>query len=222
MKILHLLTALAFTCSTYISFAQKKSDFEGIIKFKIEYAEMDEAMAPYASMLPKDIVMKIKDGKSRTEQSMGMAGNTTIITDQQSKQVITLMDMMGNKFKIVSKMDENDKAADRDVEIVHLSETKTIAGYLCKKAEIRIKETDDLLTIYYTEDISGDLMPNKPAEYKGLKGFPMEYEIAQENMRMIISVTEVKKEKLNKAEFEAPADYQEVSQEELMKMFGGR
>jgi hypothetical protein len=49
----------------------------------------------------------------------------------------------------------------------------------------------------------------------------MEYEVAQESMRMNISVSEIKKEKIPQSEFEIPSEYREVSQEELMKMYGG-
>ncbi len=43
-----------------IVLSQKKSDFEGTIKFRIDYTEMDETFAAYASMMPKDFIIKIK------------------------------------------------------------------------------------------------------------------------------------------------------------------
>ncbi|CAG0989455.1 MAG: DUF4412 domain-containing protein [Bacteroidetes bacterium] len=205
-----------------IVLSQKKSDFEGTIKFRIDYTEMDETFAAYASMMPKDFIIKIKGENSRMEQNMGMAGSTVVITNKKSKQVITLMDIMGSKYKMLSPIENNETKEDaNDYSIVYLNETKQIAGYTCKKAEVHSKTSGEVLTLFYTEELTSDYLPNKPKEYETLKGFPMEYEIAQETMRMTVTVNEIKKEKLSSAEFEAPADYKEVTQEELMKMYGG-
>jgi len=222
MNRIKILLSTALLISSSFIIAQKKQDFEGIIKFKIEYTEMDEALAAYASMMPKDIIIKIKGEYTKMEQSMGMAGSTSVITNQKTKQITTLMDVMGSKYKMIAPITDNAaKNETSEYSIVYLNETKVIAGYTCKKAEIHSKTSDEVLTLYYTEELSSDYLPNKPKEYNELKGFPMEYEIAQESMRMNVSVNEIKKEKIPQSEFEIPTEYKEVSQEELMKIYGG-
>lgn len=216
-----ILSALLILVSAIV-LSQKKSDFEGTIKFRIDYTEMDEAFAAYASMMPKDFILKIKGENSRMEQNMGMAGSSIVITNKKNKQIITLMDIMGSKYKMLTPMETNEtKEVANDYSIVYLNETKQIAGYTCKKAEVHNKTSGEVLTLFYSEELASDYFPNLPKEYETLKGFPMEYEIAQETMRMTITVNEVKKEKLPPSEFEAPADYKEVTQGELMEMFGG-
>jgi GLPGLI family protein len=222
MNRIKLLLSTALLIGSSIIFAQKKQEFEGIIKFKIEYTEMDEALAAYASMMPKDIIVKVKGDYSKMEQNMGMAGSTSVITNQKTKQLTTLMEVMGSKYKMIAPITDKSQSNEAtDYTIVYLNETKEIAGYTCKKAEIHSKTSDEILTIFYTEELSPEYLPNKPKEYDELKGFPMEYEVAQESMRMNISVSEIKKEKIPQSEFEIPSEYREVSQEELMKMYGG-
>ena len=63
-----------------------------------------------------------------------------------------------------------------DMEIQETDETKTIAGFLCKKAIVRLPSSDETLTIFYTDEI--DLRhPNTTNPYKKVKGVLMEFEL---------------------------------------------
>jgi GLPGLI family protein len=212
-RILLSLYLLVFTIGL---FAQKQ--FEGKVVYGITYENLPAGMEAMASMLPSEIKIYIKDNMSRTEQSMGMAGNQIVISDNKTETGTMLMDMMGQKYFV--KMDNNStknaKSA-AEPKYNYLTETKEIAGYKCKKAEVTMEGIDESFSVFYTEDIPYG--SNK--QFKGLKGFPLEYEIAANGLNMHVSAKQIANEKVPDAFFKIPDGYQEMSQEDLMKMMGG-
>lgn len=208
-----LLASVAIATFTLGAVAQKS--FEGIVHFGITYTNMTDEMKQYESMMPKEMTLKIKGDKSRMEQNSAM-GSTITITDDKAKKVTILMNMMGQK--IAMEQNTSDDKEDVAPEINYLEGTKKIAGYTCKKAEITHPDMDEIMTVYYTEEISGT---KTNAEFKGLKGFLMEYSIENQGMTMTIAATEIKQEKVSSAEFTIPADYVSMSEEEFKKQMGG-
>ena len=124
------------------------------------------------------------------------------------------MDMMGSKvaIKMNPKDEKKAKKEAKVLDIKYLDETKEIAGYKCKKAEITLEGEEETIIVYYTEEINTQ---ETKAQYKGLKGFPMSYEINTPEMKMVMTVKEVKKEKVSSAEFTVPAEYEEMTMEEF-------
>jgi GLPGLI family protein len=208
---------ITFSLFNNLAFAQK--GFEGAIIYGIEYEDLPEEMEAMKAMLPSETTIKIKGSKTRTEQSMGM-GSTTSIMDGKNNSLITLMDMMGNKVAIRNDLnkEEKDNAAEV-VNIDYIDETKEIAGYKCKKAEIKIEDQEDVIVVYYTEEIN---TVDTKSQYKGLKGFPMSYEINTPEMKMIMTVKEVKKGKISAEEFTIPEAYEEMTMEEFQKSMGAQ
>ena len=215
-KVIAILSVLSLVLFTGTMNAQK---FEGKINYTIEYDDIPEEMAGYESMLPKEMSMKIKGNKSRTEQNTGM-GTTVSIFNGDDKVAYTLMNMMGSKIAI--KMEEADMKKEMEnepePEIIYSDDTKTIAGYECKKAEVKYGEAEDVVVVYYTEEIQSNEMGSA---HRGVKGFPMEYEISQNEMKITMTVKEVLKEKVAKSEFQVPSDYDEMTMEEFTKMMSG-
>lgn len=212
--------ALMFTHLATKSVAQPMS--EGKITFEISYPDSDipdEQMA----MMPTEMEMYIKDDKTRVEMTMGMGMSNVTIVDNKTKTATTLMDMMGNKMAIKSSEEEYKKQrAQRGVEdykIEKTNETKTIAGYACKKAVVTGK--DGTFDIYYAPDI---VVKNSEwhSEYKGIDGFPMEYRINQGRMNMQMTAKKVAAQKVDDKLFTIPDGYKEMTQDEMKKMFGGR
>ncbi|MCO6499168.1 MAG: DUF4412 domain-containing protein [Vicingus serpentipes] len=198
-------------------FAQKA--FEGTITYNIEYEDLPEEMEGYEAMLPKETLMKIKGAKTRTEQNTTM-GSTISIYDGDAETSTTLMNMMGNKVAIKMNKEELKKQEPKqDPKITYMDETKEIAGYKCKKAEITYGEKSETLTVFYTEEINAQ---EAKSQYKGLKGFPMQYEIHNQGIKMVMTVKEVNQEKVASVEFTTPEDYQTMTMEEFQKMMGGQ
>ena len=216
-KIVLLLGIIALITVNNSVFSQKA--FEGTIIYGIEYEDLPEEMEAMKAMLPSETMIKIKGSKTRTEQSTGM-GSTISIHDRKDNLSITLMDMMGSKvaIKMNSEDEKNTKKEAEVLDIKYLDETKEIAGYKCKKAEITIEGEEEAIIIFYTEEINTE---ETKSQYKGLKGFPMLYEINTPEMKMVMTVKEVKKGKVSSAEFTIPAEYEEMTMEEFQTKMSG-
>lgn len=210
-----ILTFLILSAFTLQSFTQK--NFEGTVTFKITYGEFPPEMVGYESMLPKESITKLKEGNSKTTQTSAMGTNITI-SDKEGNVTI-LMNMMGQKIAIKESIDKEKDATSKPI-ITYVDETKKIAGYTCKKAELKFADTDEVMVVYYTEDIS-TLATNPQIGVNGLKGFMMEYSINNQGIEMIISASTVTKEKISDAEFTVPSDYEVMTKEEYIKMMSG-
>lgn len=199
------------------TFAQKK--FKGIITYAMSYSgEIDAATA---AQQPKTMTLSIYENKSRMTIPLGPV-TLELITNGDSKTLITLLDLMGDKkyYKMTTEEIEKEIAEDPKPEIKYLEETKTIAGYTCKKAEYSTTDEDgntSTTIVYYTEELGGDLL-NYGGQFNGLKGVPLEYESTREGIITKVSATEVKKGKVKDTDMLIPSDYTELTPEEKQQM----
>ncbi len=217
--ILALALALAFAINTN---AQK--NFEGIVTYAISFE--NSGLPPEALQMLKgaESVVYIKGDKRRVDMNTAMQ-STTSVMDSKSKTVLTTMDVMGQKYLI--KMNESDMKKEKETApvttIKYMDETKEIAGYKCKKAEVTTKTKEgkeETIIVYYTEEIpSSDVK----STFEGLKGMPLEYTISQGGVKMTFSTKTIVKEPVPDAKFElAKEGYKETTLEELQKeMMGG-
>lgn len=75
--------------------------------------------------------------------------------------------------------------------------------------------------IYYTDEIpSGSGSTNN--QFKGLNGFPLEYQANQNGLKMLVTAKSVKVGKVDDSKFKISSEYKEVTQEQLQNMFGGQ
>lgn len=203
---------LAFTAG--FTSAQKSY----IIKYEITY-DMPGMDASMKAQLPSEMIMYIKGNKMMQETKSSM-GSQSAIYDGDAKTSIVLIDMMGQQFAIKIGKEELEKklAEVPKVTIDQVNETKKIAGYNCKKAEIT--EGDNTYAVFYTEELGvGDI--NWATEYKDLKGVMMEYSASQQEMTMKFTAVEVKEQKIKDKQFTVPSGYEELTPEEAKKKFGG-
>ena len=200
-------------------------DFSGVIIYNITYdeANMDPQMV---AMMPKTLKMMIKEGKVRTEMSMGMGKNINIF-DSETMSGVALMDMMGQKFAIEMNTADIEKKLEEgpDVKVEKFDETKDIAGYTCKRAVVKVLktngETEYELEVYYTDELgSGGINLDNPM-FKDIDGVMLEYRIKEDNIDMKLTAISVDQKKISDSEFETPEGFKKVSQEELQQMFGG-
>jgi len=211
------------------SFTNSVSDFEGKIVYTISVEGANLPPEAKAMFEGSEMTTYIKETKSRTDMNMGFQ-NTTTISDGKTKSSVMLMEIMGNKYKI--KNDESIKKDDKnaDATVKYSDETKEIAGYKCKKAEITFKDKSGAAqstTIYYTEEISNHMgYDNRNSAFKDIKGMPLEFEVnAQNGMKMKMSAKSVSKESVPASKFDIPSDYKETTmedmQKDMMKMYQG-
>ena len=180
-------------------------DFEGTILYEISYMNLTEEMK---KMLPKEnpgSMFSIRGNKTKMEMDM-MGSKTIIISDIEANTSTSYIDVMGQKIKSTTPMEE---AGEVEIELID-GATKRIAGYLCKKAIIKQSGSPDV-EVYYSEDLQSSVFSSFNSQFKKLKGIPLEYQLHQQGMSMMCSAKEVIKKTLNDSIFDPPAgDYKEA------------
>jgi GLPGLI family protein len=105
-------------------------------------------------------------------------------------------------------------------EVTLENETKVIEGYTCKKAIVTDEEGTESV-FWYTEEIS---VAKKGQNYlnESIPGFPMQSEINNNGLKMIMTVTKVDKKLDKKAtelfDMTIPSGYKEMTMEQLKSM----
>lgn len=207
-------TFLLLSFFVFASIGLAQGDFEGKVMYTISYKDMPEQMK---AMLPKELIIHIKGNKSRVEQSQ-MMGKNIIVSDMDQKNGFMEMDMAGQKLRINISTEEFNQQLNQMPNIEYLDENKTIAGYPCKKAIMKDESGQLDMSVYYTEKITNKAQ----TKFAGLKGFPLQYSMTQQNMTMEMTATEVSKESVSDAVFNKSDGYKDISQADLQKMMGGR
>ena len=185
-------------------------DFEGIITFSISYEALPDEMKDAVAMLPKEQTFYIKNNKSKFIQNSSMS-STVVISDSNTKTSTVLMDAMGQKYKMTIDTDELSEIENvytDEIKIDYVDETKTIAGYTCKKAIVVMEGFDQEAVFYYTEEIAPLMLSGMEGLH--LKGLPLEYNISMDGMTMVMRASEVKKTTVPDSTFDIPAGYTEM------------
>jgi len=207
MNIKKILTAVAILTAT-LTYAQDNK--EG----SVTYVTTMERLAPEQAAIMGDMetIVSFKNGKSLTEiNSMMYTGK--ILNDENG--MLALAEAMGNKTYVkMTKEEMEKKAAERkekektaDPKIEYTDETKSIAGYDCKKAIVTMttqKDGETKTDVWYTDKIpyisaggrgkGGEMFP-------GLKGMPLEYSFSQGAMKMKMVAKSVSFDKLPDSKF---------------------
>lgn len=206
-------TTFLFLIIAFNSPLSAQSNFEGKIIFTISYADMPAEMT---AMLPKDMTIYIKGNKSKVEQNQ-MMGKQVVVSDLGQQNGFMEMNISGQKIRINISTAEFKQEAEQMTNIEYLNETKTIVGYPCKKAIMKDETGQMTMTVFYTEKINNKAQ----TKFVGLKGFPLQYTMTQQNMTLEMTASEISKESVSDAIFNKSEGYKEMSQADLQKMMGG-
>lgn len=200
----------------------------------ITYAMTMEGLPPEQAAMIGDMELKstFKNTKVLTEMSSMMFTNQTLVDD---KGLVMLMEQMGNKIAVKQTKEEmekeeakqKDKPADPKIE--YTAETKTIAGYECKKAIVTMVNKDkkeEKMDIWYCDKFENTNKEGKgrgQSFMKGLKGMPFEYSGAQGPMKFKMVAKEVSIEPVADSKFELSTEgYKIMTMDELKAMQGGK
>jgi GLPGLI family protein len=199
-----------------------QSDDKFISEGAIEYtASVVDQNNPMASLAPSKMTIKFKNNKSNAEMSAGMGlFSTSFISNPEAKTMTQLVKLLNKKFSLVHDeakiKKEND---DFPLEITPSKETKLIAGYKCEKAHIKLNGEDPTeFDIYYTKDL-GIKNPNFANPFYKIDGVLMEYQMKKFGLEMKFTAKSVKKEDIDDATFDLPADYKPISEKEMNELF---
>ncbi|MBL7935019.1 MAG: hypothetical protein JNM51_04340 [Bacteroidia bacterium] len=200
----------------------------------IVYDMKIEGLPPEQAAMIGDMETKVtfKNGKSLSEMTSMMFTNQTLADD---KGMLMLMEQMGNKIAVKQTKEEmekeeakqKDKPADPKIE--YTTETKTIAGYECKKAIVTVigkDKKEDKMEVWYCDKFENTNKEGKgrgQGFMKGLKGMPFEYAGGQGGMKFKLVAKEVSIEPVADSKFELSTDgYKLMTMEELKAMQGGK
>lgn len=202
---------LLFCISFLLCLSISAQDFRGVIKTEITYEDISIELKPYLSTFPSLSTSYIRDKKAKTVTSTS-TGEIIILTDMVTNDIIQLINQMGSKIAIRMNIEEQIKENELP-EIEFSDETEEILGYECKKAMYEVEGNEYI--IYYTEEL-----PNLTSEYSlsQIKGYPMKIITISENLTTIATVTEISEERVKKIKMKIPADYEEMTLEEIKEM----
>lgn len=182
-------------------------EFEGFVVYDLTY-ELSDEMQGYEAMLPKQTKMEYRGDISRSiTESPSMGGSTIVLTNNETKETLTLLDNGGQKLALRSSFNQEED----ETEYTETNEEKEILGYSCKVVEKKIQ--DAAIRICVTKELP---VLNTESSRK-VDGFPLQIEIEAPQMTKIQTVSEVIEGKIQKIKFEVPSGYKEMSIEEYQK-----
>lgn len=128
-----------------------------------------------------------KQASNNIEGFMGMY-KLNAFTNFHTRKCSTLLKVFDKHYYFKGSRDEQMCCFDTmdDMEITETDETKMIAGFLCKKAIVRLPDRNESFTIYYTDQISLK-HPNATNPYKKINGVLMEFELRLLHLNMRFS-----------------------------------
>jgi hypothetical protein len=211
-RILTLLLAIALA-----PVMNAQSEFEGSINYDITYLSLPDELKEMEAMLPKSVTKYYKGSQVRVEQSTAGMGQQVVVTDYEKMTGMLLMDFLGNKVAMTMPKEDLEAAAvlGKECKTTYKKESKDIAGLKCKKVLVERADFPSPVTIYFSTKWS-----NPEMEYGDLKGLPLEITLFKEGIQMKLSATSVQEEAVADIMFEVPEDYEVVTADDLMELFG--
>jgi GLPGLI family protein len=167
------------------------------------------------------VTVYIKGAQSRSDMVSALGKETTIHEAKTGNSVI-LKEYSGQKLMITLNK-ENWVAKNKaysDIKFVLTDETKTIAGYACKKATATLPSGKSF-TVYYAADLA---VTNKEydATFKNLPGLALQYEYESGTMRYRYTLSSINFDPVAASKFDFPkAGYRVMTYEENQQMRKG-
>lgn len=209
-----ILTVITSGCDTGIF---DKRICEGVIEFQVTYPQLDPDDM-LAGLMPDAMTMKFKDNVFNSELSAGMGMfKTNFICNSNAYTLTNSVKLVKEKFASVIPKKEVEKLNKKydNVSIIHMDETKVIAGFKCKKALLIFEDIDiGDVYVFYTDDIKFK-DPNWSTPFKDIDGILLEYQMERFDIKMHFTAINVKEQKLDDSDFILPEDYEHISQEAL-------
>lgn len=210
-----LISALFLTIVAFASINAQPKYFTGTIDYKITYPS--GTAGPLAASLPSNLSMQIAGNKCKFELTLPN-GKQTFIVNGDEISVIRLMDMAEGKFYL-KKTREDFQQKDQPT-VTALKDTKTVAGYKCKGAEISVTDRGGRVqksTAFFSEELgNNNIYFNTMA--KGIKGLLLDFDYNGLGVPMHLTATTVNSQRISNKTFEIPAGYTETTEAKIQQM----
>lgn len=130
----------------------------------------------------------------------------SLIYDKTNQQAVVLRVIGTNKF--ITRLEGNDwqqelKKYD-SMQVVFLNAYKTIIGYDCKSASLKLKDGTNYL-VYYTTSIAPSVREFELA-FKDIPGFVLQYSVTRNNHRVTYQATRISFSPVPASRFDIPTN----------------
>jgi len=188
-------------------------------------AQMEKMMAMQQSgnmdsMFPTSMLMKFKGGNTVTSTEGGMMSSEVLYLKE--KNVSFMIDRQNKTFSPLPPS-KPETAKPLETKVTKTKETAKILNYTCTKYTAEVTHEGKTMTqTFWTtteiKDVDFKSMANQRMErgkqlfYENIEGFPLRVEIDYPEMkaRMVMEVSEIKKQILKAEEFSIPPDYKNI------------
>ncbi len=173
------------------------------------------------SMMPSGFTLKVKDGNSLTKMEGGMMSGTETLYLKDKNQSY-LINRESKTYTVLPHYDEQSKTVNDNVKVTKTSETQKILNYNCTKTIVAVTEGGKSINqiFWTTTEIKNldfkSLSSQKVGKsthamfYNSIEGVPLKTEIVTPEMKMVMQVTEIKKETVASSLFVVPAGFTET------------
>jgi len=171
-----------------------------VLKLKLEGAVSEYEKAFDGSTMK----MVWKGERMYIEQN---AQQVKVIMVKDPDETLVLIDRMGQKMMMRHPRQDSDEEVeekDAQYDITYVNESKTVAGYPCKKAVLKPRKTQDknqvrFVEVWYTEKLPnylkgkdlGEGMGNADLMFRDLKGCPLEYKTVTDKVTTTLTVIDI-------------------------------
>ncbi|MBI35085.1 MAG: hypothetical protein CMP67_06950 [Flavobacteriales bacterium] len=193
---------------------------EGIITYDISYPRPIEDKW-MEKLMPTEMEMQFKNNNINTELTFGLGlikiGYITNTEDKHLHEMLKFMRKRNVSHRSIKEVDDLLRQIPNH-KIDLLTDTKTIAGFLCHKALVKVDSPNDpyIYDLWYTKEIKIK-EPNWCTPFKSVPGVLMEYRVERFNVIMHFTAVEVEKSKIKDTEFLVPKKYKEISIDAMEK-----
>jgi hypothetical protein len=198
-------------------FAQSNAKkFTGTITYQVTYPSA--ATNPIVASLPTTIEMQIAGNKARTEMMLPFGNNAFIINGDEFI-VTRLVDMESGKYFV--KKTKEDFALKSTPSVVQLKESKKIAGYTCKAAEVNVVNgaKTSKSKVFYTEELGANNIYFN-TDVRSISGILLEFEYTLMGIPVQLSAISVNPGRVSNKTFEIPEGYTETTDAKLRELRG--
>lgn len=212
-------TFILALCASLVSLTSfSQTNFEGTISSEMTATKVPAEMVGMEAMFNTSMSMTMKGNMSKVEIQNSMQ-SSTIITNESTRKVVMLIDIMGSKYAVEDQLQEGESQGSFEFsfeggKVELTNETKMIAGYHCKKAIFTSGDDGDTFKteVWYAEEI------NNSDGKSPIPGMPMEYSMKVEGVEMHYVVTKVTKGNVSDSDFAIPAGYTKKTMQEFQEL----
>jgi Domain of unknown function (DUF4412) len=192
------------------------------MKAQLEAAmKMAQGGGDMSSMMPKGMVTKVKNQNVVTKMDGGFMGNMEMLYLKEKNTTYSI-DRQAKTYSVLPQSTEDPNEKKMDVKVTKTNETAKILNYPCTKYIVEItSDGNTLKQFFWTTTAIKDLdlktltnqrMGNNQVSlfYEKLEGVPLKIEMPSPQGRMVMEMTEYKKQSLPAADFALPAGFKQV------------